>query len=282
MHRSKYFTATKRSMNKNLNIGDDDQHDISQNDEKPPKLSRLSLPIPPHMEGQTNSLQTGSNRKRLDANDYRKPTVELAKYLLGKRLVHNQANGETLVGKVVETEAYPGVSDEGSHSYGGKRTSRTEAMFKEGGWSYVYSIYGMYVCMNITSNDFGGAVLLRALQPLAGLDTMQRHRGAKRKNKEAVLKVHQLCSGPAKLCQSMAIDRCLNMSHMVSSDTLYMEEEEEEEEEEQKTIVSCRRIGISGYGASAAAKPFRFYIQGNIHVSQKDKLAEKELIDPRR
>ena len=68
----------------------------------------------------------------------------------------------------METEAYPGVTDEASHSFGGKHTERTKAMFMDAGTSYVYFVYGMYCCMNVSSSDDGGAVLLRALQPLQG------------------------------------------------------------------------------------------------------------------
>ena len=109
----------------------------------------------------TTSINKNSNHRRLTAQDYNKPTTELATFLLGKRLLHKQLNGETLGGIVVETEAYPGVTDEARHSYGGKHTERTKAMFMDGGTAYVYFVYGMYVCMNVSSADEGGAVLLR-------------------------------------------------------------------------------------------------------------------------
>lgn len=93
---------------------------------------------------------------------------QLAKDLLGKRLFRVLDNGEVLSGRIVETEGYLGEDDKACHSYGGKKTRRTHAMYMSPGTAYVYIIYGMYYCLNISSKDTGGAVLIRALEPIDG------------------------------------------------------------------------------------------------------------------
>lgn len=107
--------------------------------------------------------------KKLDRAFYDSPTKELAKNLLGKRLYRVLEDGEVLSARVVETEAYLGETDKACHTFGGKRTSRTEPMYMCPGTAYVYFIYGMHFCLNISSKDFGGAVLIRALEPVEGM-----------------------------------------------------------------------------------------------------------------
>ncbi len=120
--------------------------------------------------------------------------------LIGKILVHDSNEGRTS-GIIVETEAYKGPEDKAAHSYGGRRTSRTEAMYLTGGHAYIYLIYGLHFCFNVTANIAGKpeAVLVRALEPLDGLDLMKSRRKTQgRKN---------LCNGPGKLCAAMGITR---------------------------------------------------------------------------
>lgn len=112
-------------------------------------------------------------RKKL----YKRSAIEVAKELLGKYLVH-EYKGNKLIGKIVEVEAYMGIEDKAAHSYGGRRTVRTEVMYKEGGYTYVFQIYGMYYCVNIVTSevDIPQAVLIRALEPIEGLEEMSRNR----------------------------------------------------------------------------------------------------------
>ena len=99
---------------------------------------------------------------------YDQPTVNLAKELLGKLLYRVLDDGQVLCGRIVETEGYLGEVDKACHAYGGKRTSRTEPMYMAPGTAYVYIIYGMYHCLNISSQEPGACVLIRALEPLQG------------------------------------------------------------------------------------------------------------------
>ena len=107
-------------------------------------------------------------RMRLNNLDFLKPGLELAKFLLGKVIYRVLGNGDVLSGRIVETEAYLGEIDKACHTYGGKRTDRTRPMFMDPGTAYVYFIYGMYFCLNVSSKDTGGCVLIRALQPITG------------------------------------------------------------------------------------------------------------------
>ncbi|MGB9859988.1 MAG: DNA-3-methyladenine glycosylase, partial [Moorellaceae bacterium] len=133
---------------------------------------------------------------------FARDTVTVARELLGTYMAHFSPEGLT-VGRVVETEAYLGPEDPACHSARGP-TERNAVMFGPAGFVYVYLIYGMYYCVNVTTDkpEIAAAVLLRALQPIAGLELMERRRGTSQ--------VRQLCSGPGRLAQAMGIDRRLN------------------------------------------------------------------------
>jgi DNA-3-methyladenine glycosylase len=124
----------------------------------------------------------------------------VARNLLGK-LITRDLNGERLTGRITEIEAYLGLSDPASHSFIGK-TARNAVLFGPPGFSYVYFIYGMHYCLNFSCEPDGepGGVLIRALQPIAGLETMSRLRGLSHP-----IKPKLLCSGPGRLCQAMGI-----------------------------------------------------------------------------
>lgn len=160
---------------------------------------------------------------------------------------------------IVETEAYLGREDKAAHSYNGKKTERNAAMFMPPGTAYVYSIYGMHCCFNISSRGDGAAVLVRALEPVAGTEVMREKRKAAKKDKD-------LCSGPAKLCQAMSIDKSCNKVDLVSSNHLWVEPAASAIES--ADIVKSTRVGID-YAGEWAKKPLRFYIKGNSCVSKK-------------
>ncbi|XP_031554200.1 uncharacterized protein LOC116291203 [Actinia tenebrosa] len=218
---------------------------------------------------------TPGQRKKLDRTFYDVPAKELAKNLLGKRLYRVLENGEVLSARIVETEGYLGEGDKACHSYGGKRTSRTEPMFMCPGTAYVYFVYGMHFCLNISSEDAGGAVLIRALEPVEGIERIKELRGKKQQNSSKGLQDINLCNGPSKLCQAMSITKeNINKKDMVTSKEIWIEDDPGNEGMELK-IVTSTRIGVHSYGQDAASQLLRFYILGNKCVSVRDKKAEE-------
>lgn len=189
---------------------------------------------------------------------YRQDTTSVARKLIGKRLVH-LVNGRRLAGIIVETEAYLGINDPACHTYGGRVTPRTHAMYLNGGHSYVYRIYGMYLCFNVVTRttQHPEAVLIRAVEPEAGLALahMQLLRPVK--------SLTDLASGPAKLCQAMGIDIECNTLDLLDS-KLWIENAKRIRTDQ---IIARPRIGID-YAGPARKWPLRFYWQGNPHISK--------------
>lgn len=178
---------------------------------------------------------------------YERDAVEVARALLGKVLVHGES-----AGRIVETEAYLGEKDPAAHAYRG-RTPRTEVLYGPAGHAYVYFIYGMYDCLNLVAEPEGspGCVLIRALEPVAGIAGMR-----KRRPKESA--EHRLASGPGRLTLAMGITRAQNGAD-VTRGRLTVRAEGEERFEVEVTP----RIGIR----AAADWPLRFTIKGNRSVS---------------
>ena len=153
-------------------------------DLKPPaskkKKSEIILPA---ISAAPSAIPVPKRRARLGDSFYQQDSPILAQSLLGKILVRRMAEGDEdlICGRIVETEAYRGVIDKAAHVFHSGRTDRTEAVFMKPGTIYVYLTYGMYHCMNISSSDEGGGVLLRAIEPLSGLERMAFLRQEKRK-----------------------------------------------------------------------------------------------------
>ena len=181
---------------------------------------------------------------------YAGPTIDVARGLLGKVLVHGRA-----AGIIVETEAYLGGDDLASHSARGI-TDRTRVIFGPPGHAYVYFIYGMYECLNLVAERDGkpGCVLIRALEPVAGLELMRRRRPAARKTED-------LASGPGKLTLALAITRAQNGADVTRGSLVVREPGEPRAFEIQVTP----RIGIT----KCAELPLRYLIRGNRFVSGK-------------
>ncbi len=140
--------------------------------------------------------------KSLKTDFFANDTQSVAKALLGKLLVR-ELDEQRLIGKIVETEAYIGRDDPASHAFRGK-TPRSALMFGPPGFAYIYFIYGMYFCLNVVTEaeDFPAAVLIRAVEPLHGIDQMRAFRHTKQPS--------NLTNGPGKLCQAFGIDKKLN------------------------------------------------------------------------
>jgi DNA-3-methyladenine glycosylase len=205
-------------------------------------------------------MSTQVKTNKLPREFYLRPNVLIvARDLLGKLLVVPTPNGERVSGKIVEVEAYRGPEDRASHAFGGRRTKRTETMYRAGGVSYVYFVYGMYFQFNVVSGveDTPHAILVRALEPVEGIDVMRSRRHGH--------KDHSLTSGPGKLCIAMGIDRDLNSADLLG-DRVWLEEYEKISP---RRIARGPRIGID-YAEQWIDKPWRFWIKGNHYISRKN------------
>jgi DNA-3-methyladenine glycosylase len=200
-----------------------------------------------------------SRLRILPLSFYRRPAEAVARDLLGRYLVR-ELDGGRLVLRLVETEAYLGGPDRASHAWGGRRTARNESLYLPGGHAYVYLIYGMHYCLNAVTGeaDEGGAVLLRAGEPVAGEERMRENRGWTREPRPG-----DLAGGPGKLCQALAIGRELDGAPL-DRPPLYITKGEPIAEEE---IVASPRIGVD-YAGEAAGWPLRFSVRGHRHVSK--------------
>jgi DNA-3-methyladenine glycosylase len=185
---------------------------------------------------------------------YEQKTLDVAKQLLGKYLVRQHADGDT-VGRIVETEAYIGPQDLACHASKG-RTARTDVMFGPAGHAYVYFIYGFHNMLNLVTEpkDYPAAVLVRAVEPVAGIELMKQRRQLE--------KLRDLASGPGKLCQAFAIDRSLNGADLCES-ILYVEDRGGPAPNFQATP----RIGVD-YAGKWKNKPYRFVLRGSDYISR--------------
>lgn len=208
---------------------------------------------------------------KLPKSFYKRETLDVAQDILGKILVR-QVDGVEIAGKIVEVEAYIGPDDKGAHTYGNKRTNRTEAMFGEAGHAYIYLIYGIYNCINaVTSQvDKPEAVLIRALEPLSGIEQMAMNRFKKEYSELDKRQMKNLTNGPGKLCMALDIDRSLNKEDL-NGNKVYIKYPEVEED---FTIVRSKRVGID-YAEEAIDYLWRFYIKDNANVSVRNKYSEE-------
>ncbi len=191
------------------------------------------------------------NRTRLPRQFYARPTLTVARQLLGQRLVRI-LHGQRLTGRIVEVEAYIGQQDQACHAARG-RTPRTAVMFGPPGTAYVYFIYGMHHCLNVVTEQegFPAAVLIRALEPLEGLPLMRRQRPGRPD--------HELTNGPGKLCQALSIGREMNGVDLVSSAVLFIEEDAPVPDE---AVQTTPRVNVRG-DKQALTAPWRFLIGDN-------------------
>jgi len=185
---------------------------------------------------------------------YQRDTPTVAKDLLGKVLLHN-FDGHPLAGRIVETEAYLGQGDAAAHSARGP-TKRNRVVFGPPGHAYVYFIYGMYECLNIVAEPDGqaGCVLIRAVEPLAGIDAMRALRPKAKRDRD-------LASGPGKLTLALGIKRGLNGADVTRGPLTVREFRRPQPFD----FATSPRIGIS----ASAELPLRFYITDNEYVSRR-------------
>lgn len=195
---------------------------------------------------------------KLGRDFYERDTLTVAEEILGKTLVHVTPEG-VAKGRIVEVEAYIGPKDKAAHSYRG-RTKRTEIQYGEGGFAYVYLIYGMYICMNIVTNhrDLPEVLLLRALEPLEGIDLMKQRRKTEQ--------IKMLCNGPGRLSQAMGITM-ENYGEDLCGDSLFLESGTAVKKEQ---ILRTKRINID-YAGEAKDYLWRFHLKDCPYVSGGNK-----------
>ncbi|MDP4264869.1 MAG: DNA-3-methyladenine glycosylase [Bacteroidota bacterium] len=200
--------------------------------------------------------------EKLSLEFYQRSNVlQIAKDLLGKILV-TEWNGIITSARIVETEAYAGITDKASHAYGARKTKRNEVMYVQGGVAYVYLIYGIHHLFNVVTNRHGTphAILVRAGEPLEGMEEM-----LKRTGKEKI--DYTLTRGPGNLSKALGI-------HTVHSGTSLLDKSlfiaDDGRRYKKKEIASSPRIGVD-YAGKDALLPYRFYIKGNPFVSGKPK-----------
>ena len=197
--------------------------------------------------GQANGGSIGRLRRGALPLD----TIELARFLIGKTLVHD-LHGQRTSGRIVETEAYP-IGDAAGHAFRGE-TRRNASLYLARGHAYVYFIYGMYYCLNVSSGrpGIGAGVLIRALEPIEGIDLMQERRGSS--------SLRDLARGPGRLALAMAIDLRHDGVDLCTDPSLWLGLSDSE----YRGVVSATtRIGLS----REQGRPWRFYERGSNFVS---------------
>jgi len=198
--------------------------------------------------------------KILDRSFYKQNILDLSRSLLGKIVVRKTAEGIVKC-RIVETEAYCGITDRACHAYQGKKTDKTKWMFAEGGHVYIFSIYGHNFCLNITSGEEGdpSAVLVRATEPVENLELIKKLRKLPKVSGTG----KELTNGPGKLCMAMNIDKSSNGHDLTKGEELYLIDDGAQVE-----VDVSARINID-YAGEDVDKPWRYTIKNNVFVSVK-------------
>ena len=196
--------------------------------------------------------------KKLSIDFYdRKDVVQIARELIGKILVTN-FDGVHTSGRIVETEAYTGITDKASHSFGGKRTARNEHMYAQAGIAYVYICYGIHQMFNVVTNEHGipDAVLIRAAEPLEGIGAMLERTGKKTVD-------HTITRGPGNVARAFGMNKSHSGASLTGEEIFIADDDKAIEP---GAIGISKRIGVEYAGADAFL-PYRFFIKGNKYVS---------------
>ena len=198
----------------------------------------------------------------MDKNFFKNDGLYVAKNILGKFLIRKYDNYQ-VVTKIVETEGYMGIKDKAAHVYNDKKTDRTKPLYLEGGHIYVYLIYGMYHCLNISANveNIPECVLIRAVEPIIGFDKIAFNRYKKDYDELTNYQKKNITNGPGKLCMALEIDRSFNSQYILDSGEKVFADNDFE-------VVESKRINID-YSEEAKDYLWRFYIKDNKYVSVK-------------
>jgi len=203
-------------------------------------------------------MQLPEGWQPLPASFYtRNDVVQIARELLGKILV-SHFNGVLTAGRIVETEAYNGITDKASHAYGNRRTNRTEVMYGTGGAAYVYFCYGMHHLFNVVTNEAGipHAVLIRAAEPIVGIEEMLLRTGKPKAD-------FTLTRGPGNVAKALGITTKHTTCSLLSNQLFIADDGFKVEEE---NIIATPRIGVA-YAKEDALLPYRFYLKNSKYVS---------------
>jgi len=198
----------------------------------------------------------------LERRFFEQDTLTVAQDLLGKFLLHKTEEAAT-IGKIVETEAYKGPEDMASHAYNNLRTLRTEVQYGPKGHAYIYQIHGKYFCLNVTTGKLLGkpeAVLVRALEPIEGLEAMMRRRRIDK------IHIQELTSGPGKLCMAMDITKKQNGADLCRQPLCINDGVAVNKEE----VIQTTRINVD-YADEWKDRPWRFFVKGNKFVSKPNR-----------
>ena len=198
--------------------------------------------------------------KKLEFSFYkRQNVVQIAKELLGKILVTNW-NGIITSGRIVECEAYAGAIDKASHASAGRRTARNEIMYGEGGYAYVYLCYGIHHLFNVVTNskEIPHAILIRALDPLEGIEEMLLRTNKKKLD-------YTLTRGPGNVSKALGISTKHTGTSLLGKKIFLADDDAKFSK---KVLAASPRIGVD-YAGKDALLPYRFYIKGNPFVSGK-------------
>jgi DNA-3-methyladenine glycosylase len=221
-----------------------------------PPFARRPDPAVAARDARARPIAVGSGLEPLGIAFYERPVLLVARDCVGKLLVCRETG--VLVGKIVETEAYRGPEDRAAHSFGGRRTARTEAMFGPAGRAYVFVLYGRHHHLNLVTGSVGQpeAVLVRAVEPILGLEIM-----SERRNVRVDQKV--LTNGPGKVCEAFAIDRS-HYGRDLTRGGLFLSEDPNGRK---PRVGRSPRIGVD-YAGPWAQRPWRFFDRDSAYVSR--------------
>ncbi len=212
----------------------------------------------------SGSAELNPAPRALPRSFFARPADVVAPAMLGLILLRTLPDGRCLAGRIVEAEAYLGPEDRASHAFNGRRTPRNESMYARPGTCYVYFTYGMHFMLNVACLREGhpAAVLIRALEPLTGLDEM-------RQNRPGITRDRELCNGPGKLCQALAITRSRNGVDLLSDPALRLAQAQPPTRTDHQMLkIACTaRVGVDPCGEWAET-PLRWYLESSRFVSR--------------
>lgn len=211
-----------------------------------------------------------TENKKIKRNFFLQPTLKVAKLLLGKYIIRKIGN-KKIIGKIVETEAYIGPYDRASHAYNFKKTKRNHVEYLEGGYVYIYLVYGMYWQLNFTTakKEKPECVLIRAVEPISEIIKIKNQKlkiKNTKQNSKFSNKLLNISNGPGKLCKFLKLNKSFYGENLIKSKRIWLENSKEKIKPNQ--IKSAPRVGIDYAGNYWSKKKWRFYLKNNDFISK--------------